>query len=237
MRVNALVRRAGLTAATACTLLAACNLGSDGTFVSGGGFGGGSRPFTDGGTTSAPRGPCDTAEPGASCYESQQLACEQGDSANMACNAHVRCDSYLWELEPPEKARCATECPPAYVEELPDGCAVENAGTLLCAYPEGTCGCAPVFSDAADAGADGGEDGQGDEDAGESDAGGVDAGPVAYTWKCVTPEAGCPRTRPLAGAACVRPLSCDYGDCLFEDGVRMRCYSGHWTVERGACDR
>ncbi|MBX3207476.1 MAG: hypothetical protein KF764_20680 [Labilithrix sp.] len=224
------MRRAGLTAAAASALVAACNLGDDSSF---GGFGGGPRSFMDAGTAATPPGPCDNARTGASCSDSQ-LVCEQQDGPNPACNPHVRCNVYAWQLEPPEKLLCASDCPSAYVEDLPDGCAAANAGTLMCAYPEGTCGCAPVLPDALDGGADGGQDG---DDADESDAGDVDAAPRVYTWKCVTPEVGCPRTRPSAGAPCVRPLVCDYGDCLFEDGVTMHCYSGRWTVQRQACDR
>lgn len=239
MRVNALLGRAGSAAVAACALLAACNFGSDISFGSGGGFSGGSSSGTVPGEPTPP-GPCESAQVGSGCGRSS-LVCEQPGSANAACNAHVSCDGEVWQVEPPVEPACATECPKAYVDELPDGCAVENADTLLCAYPEGTCGCVPVFADAPDAGpADAGDAddaGEGYEDAGHSDAGDSGPAPRAYTWKCVTPEAGCPRTRPLTGAQCVRPLSCDYGACLFEDGVRMRCYSGRWSVEERACDQ
>jgi len=137
--------------------------------------------------------------------------------------------STIWQAVPAERDACADTCPSAYVTELPDGCAIPNAGTLLCEYPEGTCGCAPIRPIEPDM--DGGDGGQ-DLDAGDVDAGDVDAGPTVYEWRCITPEAGCPRTRPAIGTECVRPMRCDYGDCLFEDGVTMRCYSGHWQAER-----
>ena len=57
-----------------------------------------------------------------------------------------------------------------------------------------------------------------------------DAGKL-YEWRCIhaDQDAGCPRKRPRIGAECVRPLSCDYGTCVFEDGVVMDCYSGYWA--------
>ena len=56
-----------------------------------------------------------------------------------------------------------------------------------------------------------------------------DGGPTEYVWRCVKPAPDCPRTRPSNNDDCVLPMTCDYGDCVFEDGVTMRCYASRWT--------
>lgn len=223
-----------LTAIAISSLVVACDLGDDLLFPPTPGFGG-TGAFFDAGSRSNPKSACDDITEGARCFASQATACEAKEHANLACNSVMRCSASAWRRTPPERDECAAECPSAYVAERPDACAFPNAGTLVCEYPEGTCGCAPVRPVKPDAGdgADGGDD---STDAGETDAGEADAGPVVYEWRCVTPEAGCPRTRPAVGTECVRPMSCDYGDCVFEDGVRMRCYSGDWATEK-RCDR
>jgi hypothetical protein len=221
-----------LRLAASSALLLACNLGDD-YYPSSGGFGGvpgRATPF-DAGSADTP-GACDQADEGSSCFnfspsENISASCEHKKLANPACNATLRCLGNEWTRAAPERSLCATECPTAYVAEMPDGgCAIPNAGTLICEYPEGTCGCAPIRAVDPDAGEGGA--GEPDEDAGESDA---DAGPTVYEWRCVTPAAGCPRTRPRIGDDCVLPMSCDYGDCLFDDGVTLGCYDHHWQVE------
>ncbi|MDF2691952.1 MAG: hypothetical protein K0S65_335 [Labilithrix sp.] len=227
-----------LRLAASSALLLACNLGDD-YYPSPGGFGGipGRGPVFDAGSADTPR-TCDGAREGSACFNSSTRAsftgsCEDKKLANPACNATLRCLGNEWTRGVPQRSACATGCPAAYVAEMPDGsCAIPRANTLICEYPEGTCGCAPVRAVDWDAG-DGGS-GEPDEDAGESDAG--DAGPTAYEWRCVTPAAGCPRKRPRIGDDCVLPMSCDYGDCLFDDGVTMHCYDQHWRADR-RCDR
>lgn len=176
-------------------------------------------------------GPCEGATENQSC--TLNVTCEDKKLANPACNGQLRCDNlYTWSRTEADTLECATECPAAYVEQLPDGCTIPLAGTLICEYPEGTCGCAPVRPDggAEDAG-----------DAGKSDAGKSDGGDAGeedttvYEWRCVKPEAGCPRIRPREGDECVKPMTCDYGDCVFNDGVSMHCYSRRWVTQRTSC--
>lgn len=189
---------------------------------------------------------CETAKENDSCYGTRASTfCEQGESANANCNAHLVCGDDTWSKDPPQRAICAptSACPSTYTETVPDElCKRPDAISLLCEYDEGTCGCAPVggvdrgatdFPAKKDAGAkDAGGDASSDAgDAGAKDAGKADAGPRTYEWKCVQPDrdAGCPRRRPREGIDCVRPINCDYGFCVFEDGYRMDCYSGSWV--------
>ncbi len=225
-------RRAAAVVLTISALVGACNLSND--YYPSPGFGGAPGSFFDAGSRSEPSHACDDPEEGASCYgvDPRSNLCETKVHANEACNARLRCDDYAWSAEPAVKRDCPTDCPSTYVTDLPDGCSAPNAGALLCEYPEGTCGCAPVRPGHADGGADGGED---VEDAGGLDGGG-DGGPTVYEWKCVTAEPGCPKTRPRAGAPCARRIECDYGSCVFEDGVAMAC-TGVWSVESRWCDR
>jgi len=241
MRLKAFRWTALGTIATS-SIVVACNLG-DGAYFSGGGFAGSSGAVFDAGSSAFARSTCDEITEGVACATSEIDTCETKVHANLACNRALRCtSSRRWSSTAPERDACASDCPSAFVADPPDACAIPNAGTLICEYPEGTCGCAPVrpvehdAGDAGDAGAGTGTGGPGAEDAGEFDGGDVDAGPTTYEWRCVTPEAGCPRTRPPVGTACVRPMACDYGDCLFDDGVTMHCYSRHWVSEK-RCSR
>ncbi|MBX3200208.1 MAG: hypothetical protein KF850_39605 [Labilithrix sp.] len=154
-------------------------------------------------------------EPGSSCLTATERVCERGAHAAPYCNEVMRCVGSSWERT--RAAACAATCPAAHDPRAPGACDVANAGTLLCAYPEGTCGCAPAHVE--------------DED--EADDGGVS--PTRYVWTCVKPAPGCPRTRPRLGARCVTPMECDYGVCVFEHGALVRCASGRWDVERVPC--
>lgn len=205
----------------------------------GGGFGGG----TSSGAVYRPDASselCDNVSEGTDCYRSfDDARCEKGEHPNGNCNPHLGCnDDSVWEWLPPPRAVCAptSACPAAYTESAPDDlCQRPDAISLLCEYDEGTCGCAPVRRPATDD--DAGEDADADADAGadadasDADAGATDAGSRAYEWRCVHPDrdAGCPRRRPREGFACVRPMTCDYGDCVFEDGYRMDCSNRIWV--------
>ena len=229
-------RRAAAVTLALSALGGACNLNDD-YYPPSTGFGGAPGSFLDAGSRSEPSHACDDPQEGASCYaaKSPYAVCETKLHANQACNVWLRCDDDTWSADPALKQDCPTDCPSTYVADLPDGCSAPNAGALICEYPEGTCGCAPVRPDrpsSPDGGADGGED---VEDAGVVDGGG-DAGPTVYEWKCVTAEPGCPRTRPRVGAPCTRPINCDYGNCVFEDGVVMTC-TGVWHVRTPSCNR
>lgn len=183
---------------------------------------------------------CETVVEGVSCYTSRVVtSCEQGPGANANCNSHLSCDDGLWTKEPPQRTSCApiAACPATYTESVGDDlCKRPDAISILCEYDEGTCGCAPVGGvikpgTPKDAGKDSGDSGdaQVPTDAGSK----ADAGPRTYEWKCVQPDhdAGCPRRRPREGIDCVRPLHCDYGYCVFEDGYQMNCSTGSWVRE------
>ncbi len=176
--------------------------------------------------------------------------CEEKLFANVKCNSLLRCDSTGYWAEDESALPCAVDCPSAYVESVDSsrcGPPGDNVVSLLCEYPEGTCGCAPVYADGDDAGAEAGAKDAGDAAAKDSGSeagakdGGADGGdepgpePIAYTWRCVKPEAGCPRTRPRIGDSCVVPMACDYGSCVFPEGVTMRCSGKEWTVEEVEC--
>ncbi len=212
------------------TLVIACDLGVDYPFGPPG-FGGAPAPVFDAGAPREHPDTCDVDE-GDSCFGPTADACETKKHANPTCNGSLDCTGSVWKRRPAARSTCASECPAAYGEDQPEACAIPNAGTLICEYFEGTCGCAPVLPVDADAG-DAGDAGEDAEDAGESDGGETDAGSLRrYEWRCIKAEAGCPRMRPVIGSDCVRPMTCDYGDCLFEDGIRMRCYSGTWSSEK-----
>lgn len=160
--------------------------------------------------------PCEEAQATYACDYGGPPACELGDAANVRCNAVLTCVGTNWRLDdagPP----CATACPAAFALDAADGaCSGDDAPTRLCEYPEGLCGCVHP-SRIGDASIDG--------DAGdESDAG--DAGP--YVWTCVPSkhQDGCPRTRPRLGDRCVRKVTCDYGSCVFDDGILVECRGG-----------
>ncbi|MBX3207692.1 MAG: hypothetical protein KF764_21765 [Labilithrix sp.] len=167
-------------------------------------------------------------EAGSSCLTATERVCERGAHAAPFCNEVLRCVGTSWERT--SGGACASACPAAYSERAPGACDAARAETLLCEYPEGTCGCAPV--DAHDEHGPDDEEDAGDElDAGARDAGAEEPGPARYEWRCVRPAAGCPRTRPRLGDRCVTPMTCDYGVCVFEHGALVRCASGRWDAE------
>lgn len=247
------VRRAAYASlGVAFALIVGCYDDDDYGYGFGGSSGVSSSGFFDSGVP-ARASLCDEIQKNESCSKGQG-SCERGSSASYACNAHLRCEQQSWQYEAAERADCRTDCPTAYTQTF-DGCEGPNAGSLLCEYDQGTCGCAPVY-EPVDAGADAGvDDDAGDpEDAGEipdaeprPDAGRPRAS--RYEWRCVKPKASdedeeagrlCPRLRPREGEECVRPMTCDYGACVFEDGYRMGCYAGSWgrDISRSTqCDR
>ncbi len=194
-------------------------------------------PFVPGSTTSAPPDaaratsePCAASKEGTSCAAGPAEGCEQKTLANPRCNVVLTCDyDFSWRTSR-ELTDCATDCPAAFATEAPSACAGPHSDSRICEYQEGTCGCAPLFASPSSDGGDAGSP----VDAAAGDAGDADADgdtgntPIGYEWRCVTPAAGCPRTRPANGASCVRPMSCDYGECVFRDGVRMDCEEGFW---------
>lgn len=225
-------------------------------FASSGGFGGSSgstRGFVD---AASPAEPCDKAKTNVTCSLSSAKKCEIGTSANPRCNTRFTCNFQWDEDEDDHRLACpgADACPAEYTHSAADRCAQPDAISLICEYEQGTCGCAPVGGvttcpnqgdddddDDDDAGVDAGVD---DADAGDADApdadmpdadadapdaAATDAGPRTYEWKCVTPAPGCPHTRPREGLRCVRPITCDYGYGVFEDGVVMSCNNGFWV--------
>jgi hypothetical protein len=158
--------------------------------------------------------------------------CEIGEHPNPLCNLEIVCTS-TWEVEH-DAATCEDECPADLVLEREGACDIPNAKTLRCEYPDQgyTCGCAPVYTDP-----DAGDAGPGEpaDDAGEIGDGGIEEPgriPATYVWRCVQPAPGCPRVRPRFGLQCVRPMTCDYGGCVFEDGWRaglsVECSGGFW---------
>jgi len=233
MRMTTIRGLAGAALATS-SLVIACDLGNDFSFVRPG-FPGARGAAVDAGSVREPPDPCDVAE-GERCSFSKTDVCETKEHANPACNESLHCDNDRWRRRPAERSTCAIDCPSQYVDDLPDACAAPNAGTLMCEYPEGTCGCAPIHPLDADAGDGGDESDAGEHGEGTPDGGDVDAGPTLYEWTCVPAARGCPRTRPRAGSACVRPMTCDYGACLFEDGVAMDCDGGTWQPQP-RCER
>jgi hypothetical protein len=216
----------------AAVVAAACNLSDPFNGIdSSGGFGGGGPSSSSG--SSVPPGstrtfPCDHAAEGGTC--SIDTTCEVGDAANPACNAQLTCTGlYQWEDPGRQHETCATDCPGAFSPTAPEAtCRQPLSYTLICEYEEGTCGCAPVLPDG----------GLADADASDADAeaGGdadFDAASLTYAWTCVKPAAGCPHRRPRIGAPCVRPMTCDYGACVFMDGIAVTCNGGDSWVESG----
>jgi hypothetical protein len=235
-----LIHALAASAISSSALVAACNL--DGDYFGTGGFGG-VGGFSSSGTSgtsgafTVDAGQCSAAAEGEPCSSlAMYEECEAHEHPNIACNAELTCEPYQWtRAASPRRADCATECPSAFTKDLPNGCSIPNANTLICEYPEGTCGCAPLTPPVCppDEGDPDPEDAGDAGDAGiprDLDGGATDAGP--WVWRCLEPEAGCPRTRPKGGTNCVRPITCDYGEGIFEDGVRMRCTDHRWTKVR-----
>ena len=209
----------------ACAALAVAACDSDSYYpgYGGGFFGGGGTGFDSGvGSREIVPSPCDTARIGESCH-STSIVCERGIRANVRCNPVVACDyddtsAYVWRED--AGVSCPDQCPDTVTREGPDGgCSGATASTFMCAYPEGTCGCAQVRPGEGDAGAD--------AEAGIAiDAGVDDDGGRTYVWTCVTPDAGCPRERPRLGTRCVVSMTCDYGVGVFDDGITVECSGG-----------
>ncbi len=194
-------------------LVAACD--SDKFYPSTGsrGFAPAPVPFDAGNSKPAevPPSPCEAAQAGSVCTYSGPQSCERGDAANVGCNEVLTCTSAEWRRG--VGRTCATTCPSTF-GDAPDGACEEpaTAPSVLCEYPEGLCGCVHS-SRIGDASTDG--------DAGDDDGG--DAGP--YVWTCVPAkhQDGCPRARPRLGDRCVRKVTCDYGSCVFDDGILVEC--------------
>lgn len=161
-----------------------------------------------------PPSPCEEAEPTHACVYGNPAACELGDAANVRCNEVLTCTGSQWRRAD-AGTPCVSACPSTFTLGEPDAaCGLEHASTVLCEYPEGLCGCMHSAS-TGDAG-----------DAGDPDAASVDGG--TYVWTCIEPkrQEGCPRTRPRLGDRCVRKVTCDYGSCVFDDGILVECRGG-----------
>lgn len=200
---------------------------------------GGTTATDAGGPIAIPPSACEFVHEGEYCYEAaEQAGCERRTSANIHCNTVIACENYVRVLEVPLNPACATACPSAFTEVAPDACAQAHADTLICEYESGTCGCVPVGSSLdggvhPDVDADAGTTSEADAGADAGDDAGDDAGEaphVTYEWRCIKPVTGCPRVRPTEGDTCVRPMTCNYGDCLFPDGVQMKCEGGAWAA-------
>jgi hypothetical protein len=212
----------------------ACNLSDDDSgfgFFGGGGGSTGAVP-----TATAPpekQSPCNYALEGYTCNSGGPSLCESGKNGNANCNDFLKCSGYQWELEPSarsarEAGACAQTCP---TDPATPGAACEPpiSNTLICEYQLTTCGCGRPATDGGikkDGSTEGGVD------AGASDAGKADAG--KYVWTCVEPGPGCPRVRPRVGSPCVKPITCDYGACTFDDGLAVRCSGGYWLRDNSA---
>ena len=209
--------------------LFACNL-SDDDFLTPGPFGGsGGIPTAVPTQTPEPVLPCTYATEGYACNYGGPNLCENGKSGNANCNDLLKCNGYEWELESIVKTKreagvCSNTCP---AEPTPGAaCDTPSSRGLICDYQLTTCGCGVLAGDAGkkDAGKP-----EGGTDSGFVDGGKADAGP--YVWTCVEPGPGCPRVRPRIGTPCVKPITCDYGSCTFDDGLSVRCSGGYWLKD------
>ena len=190
-------------------------------------FGGSS--VSAGGTSSAP-GSSGTGQPigpQAICPAQQPVAgdrcglgtCEYGGAADPACNFIAKCnDSAIWDVFPPD--HCPTTCPARFDERVPgEAC----DGPDVCTYREATCGCAGATGQPPTLG-DGGDEGG---DAATADSGGS---ALVGHWQCVRPGDGCPARRPVIGTACTKPMTCDYGTCLFGVPLAVECNFNTWIA-------
>jgi hypothetical protein len=212
--------------------VAACNLSDDDSGF-GFPFGGGSTGAIPTATATAPekQSPCGYALEGYMCNYGGPSICESGKNGNANCNDFLKCSGSQWELEPSAKTAreagaCVQTCPTDESNPPATVCDPPISSTLICEYQLTTCGCGHP----SDAGRiDGGKkdaSAEGGVDAGASDAGKGDGG--KYVWTCVEPGPGCPRVRPRVGSPCVKPITCDYGACTFDDGLSVRCSGGYW---------
>ncbi len=137
------------------------------------------------------------------------IVCEIGKSASPECNGRARCVGGVWIDDPPAEAACAHSACGLDPEGLRGSICPAGVG-IVCAFARTTCGCARV-----------------------SDAG--SSAPGNGVYQCVTTPAPCPYTRPPLGSACVTDITCDYGACMFEDGLRERCVGGAWQLVPTSC--
>ncbi len=218
--------------------VAACNLSDDDSF--GFGFGGAGSSGVVPVPTQPPQqpSPCDYAGEGYACNYGGPTQCEVGSGGNAYCNDLLKCTGYDWELESVvkptrEAGACALLCP---VDPEPGlACDTPGAKRQICEYQLKTCGCGRPRAKMPDAGKKD-ANAEGGADAEASDAGSGDGGDGGdYVWTCVDPGPGCPRVRPRIGSPCVRPITCDYGTCTFDDGVAIRCSGGYWLKESSFC--
>jgi hypothetical protein len=160
------------------------------------------------GFTCPPMLPCPPTPPesGAPCPGDAigNVLCEYGDDPRLV-NLYAQCNLGHWLCEGPCQLQEAG--PPT---ALPVGCpptlATAEADTscqaigLSCVYVGGECNCNP---------------------------GTGGAGP---SWRCTVPEAGCPVPRPRLGAACDRPMACDYLPIACNGGLsgHLVCACGQW---------
>jgi hypothetical protein len=155
---------------------------------------------------------CPAAAPseGASCDGDR--ICDYGNAAEVECNERASCTQNQWSRSP-ASGECQA-CPATYEARSPGApCTTTAAHPFVCSYYEGTCGCVPDHPGAG------------------ADAGGDAGAPVLTgTWRCTKPADGCPARRPIAGNACVRTMSCDYGSCLFGMALSFLC-QGTWSAE------
>jgi len=137
------------------------------------------------------------------------LECEYGTSSDIRCNQVAVCDATGWVYNAASNCPTGT-CPLAYADiHAGDHCAVPN---LTCAYPLGTCICAP-------------------------DTGGpvrlVDAS-LDTSWTCFAATVACRSPRPHLGDTCNDDKrTCDYGDCV--GGVMLECTGGFWQDDTMPC--
>lgn len=218
------LRHAGVVLAVA---IAACNS----VAVSGGGFsssGSGNAVGSGGGATATPppepfamATDCPRDEPFDREACSGEYACDYGNAAELECNERALCTKGEWQRV--KASGDCQSCPDDYDERAPgSACTTSVDHPFVCSYYQGTCGCVPEKSDAsADASTDAGSDG---------------GSPlVRGTWACVTAQEGCPARRPIAGNACVKSMTCDYGSCLFGTALLFEC-QGTWSAaEKPQC--
>ncbi len=222
-------------------LLVACDSVTDDV----GFFGGSGGIAFDAGTPATeplPESICESAAVGQSCAYTPD-ECEIGSKANITCNDVLDCNAGRWRLR--EAGACVFDgCAPTFgADPSPGTCDRPNANTLRCEYDEGTCGCAPVRASDLDGGDAGDADLPPDplDDGGDAGDGGSTS-QRRYVWKCIAKPEGCPRVRPRVGSECVKPMNCDYGECVFDDGqetgLLLRCSGNFWGRDNSfSCQR
>jgi len=133
------------------------------------------------------------------------------ESIDSRCNTIVKCIDNAWTTQ--REGQCPLDaCPKTRADLVEGGPCTLPAGInveLLCDYPEGACGCT------------------------EGTGTGVKH---ALTWVCIPPQTACGDHRPRVGQSCVDASPCEYGACVFANGVRMFCESSVWTVGESTCN-